>query len=68
MEMEESDAEWAEELALRILLARVKPERRTEAVERLRSVIRDCEITCTPGPRRLPKMVGTSRRRVRCRS
>lgn len=65
MEMKQPDAEWAEDLALRILLARVKPERRAEAMERVRSVVRDCEVACTPGTRHLPRMVGTSRRRMR---
>lgn len=65
MEMKQADAEWAEELALRILLARVQPELRAEALERVRSVVRDCEAARTPGTRRLPRMiVRTSRRRA----
>ncbi len=59
----ESDAEWAEELALRVLLARVKPEHRAEAAERVRSVVRDFEAGPPPTRRRLPRMAGTARRR-----
>ncbi len=62
---EQTDAEWAEALALRILLAGVQPERRPEAVERVRSLVRDFEAPATAGTRRLPRMIGTSRRRVR---
>lgn len=65
MEMEKADAEWAEALALRILLAGVQPERRAEAVERVRSLVRDFEAPRPAGTRRLPRMSGTSRRRVR---
>lgn len=64
VKMEQGDAEWAEALALRILLARVQPERRAEAVERVRSIVRDCEVSRAAGIRRLPTMIGTSRRRV----
>jgi hypothetical protein len=62
MEMEQADAEWAEALALRILLARVRPERHAEAIERLRSVVRDVETPRAAGIRRLPRMAGSSRR------
>lgn len=65
MEMEHGDAEWAEALALRILLARVRPERRAEATERVRLVVRDFEAARVPGTRRLPRMSGTSRRRMK---
>ena len=65
MEMEQGDAEWAEALALRILLARVQPERRAEATERVRSVVRDFEAARVAGTRRLPRMSGTSRRRMK---
>lgn len=64
MEMEQGDAEWAEALALRILLARVQPERHAEAAERVRSIVRDCEVSRAARIRRLPRMIGTSRRRV----
>jgi hypothetical protein len=63
--MEQADAEWAEALALRILLARVRPERRAEAAERVRGLLRDLEAPRRAGARRLPKMSGTSRRRVK---
>lgn len=62
MELEQADAEWAEALALRILLARVRPERHAEATERVRSVVRDFETPRTAGKRRLPRMSGISRR------
>lgn len=65
MEMENADAEWAEALALRILLAGVQPERRAEAIERVRLLVRDLEAPLPAGTRRLPRMIGTSRRRVR---
>ena len=64
VKMEQADAEWAEALALRILLARVQPERQAEATERLRSVVRDFEAPREAGIRRLPQMSGTSRRRA----
>lgn len=64
MEMEQGDAEWAEALALRILLARVQPDRHAEAAERVRSIVRDCEAPRAARIRRLPRMIGTSRRRV----
>jgi hypothetical protein len=63
MEMQQADAEWAEALALRILLAGVQPERRAEAIERVRSLVRDLEAPGAAGSRRLPRMTGTSRRR-----
>jgi hypothetical protein len=59
----ESDAEWAEELAMRVLLARVRPERRDEAAERVRSVLRELETDPPPARRRLPRMGGAARRR-----
>ncbi len=59
----ESDARWAEELALRVLLARVAPERRDEAAERVRSVLRDFEDGGPAARRRLPRMLGIVRRR-----
>jgi hypothetical protein len=65
VKMEQEDAEWAEALALRILLARVRPERHAEATERVRSVVRDFEAPRAAGARRLPRMSGTSRRRVK---
>lgn len=65
IEIEQVDAEWADALALRILLARVHPERRAEATERIRSVVRDFEAPRSAGTRRLPRMCGTSRRRVK---
>ena len=58
----ESDAEWAEDLALRLLLARVRPERRDEAAERVRSVLRECEIELPAPRRRLPRMIKIARR------
>lgn len=64
MEMEQGDAEWAEALALRILLARVRPERHAEAAERVRSIVRDCEAPRATRIRRLPRMIVTSRRRA----
>lgn len=64
MQTEQADAEWAEVLALRILLARVQPERRAEAIERVQSVVREFEAPRTAGARRLPPMTGTSRRRT----
>lgn len=64
MEMEQGDAEWAEALALRILLARVQPERHAEATERVRSIVQDCGAPRAARIRRLPRMIGTSRRRV----
>lgn len=67
IKMETADAEWAEELALRILLAHVQPERRLEATERVRSVVRDFEAPRATGTRRLPRMNGISRRRVQGR-
>ena len=66
-EMEQADAEWAEALALRILLAGVQPERRAEATERVRSLVRDFEVPRAAGRRRLPRLYGTSRRRVKGR-
>lgn len=63
-DFEQTDAEWAETLALRILLAGVQPQRRAEAVERVRSLVRELEAPLTAGTRRLPRMIGTSRRRV----
>lgn len=66
-ELEQADADWAEDLALRILLARVQPERRAEAAERLRSVVRDLEAPRPAGIRRLPRMSGTSRRGLKGR-
>lgn len=62
--MEQADAEWAEELALRILLARVQPERRAEATDRVRSMVRHFEAPRVGGIRRLQTMSGTSRRRA----
>lgn len=59
----ESDAEWAEDLALGVLLARVRPERRAEAAERVRSVVRDFETTGPAPRRRLPRMAGTALKR-----
>lgn len=67
LKMEQGDAEWAESLALRILLARVQPERHAEATERVRSVVRDFEAPHQAGTRRLPGMSGTSRRRAKGR-
>lgn len=64
IEMKQADAEWAEALALRILLAGVHPERHAEAMERVRSVVREFEAPRAPGTRRLPRMTGTTRRRV----
>jgi ATPase subunit of ABC transporter with duplicated ATPase domains len=66
--MEQPDAEWAEALALRILLARVRPERRAEATERVRGLLRDLEAPRAAGARRLPVMSGGSRRRLKGRS
>jgi len=59
----ELDAAWAEELALRVLLARVAPERRDEAAERVRCVVRDFEDGAPAARRRLPRMLGIARRR-----
>ena len=67
MEMEQAVAEWAEALALRILLARVRPERHAEATERVRSLVRDFEALRVAGIRRLPRINRTSRRRVQGR-
>lgn len=64
VEMEQADAEWAEALALRILLAGVQPERRAEATERVRSIVRDFEAPRTAGMRRLPIFNRTARRRM----
>jgi hypothetical protein len=58
----ETDAEWAEDLALRVLLDRVRPERRDEAAERVRSVLRDFETGRPTARRRLPRMIGIARR------
>ncbi|HEV3050276.1 MAG TPA: hypothetical protein VGX50_08220 [Longimicrobium sp.] len=65
MNLEQADAEWAEGLALRILLARVQPEQRAEAAERVRSLVRDLEAPRAARIRRLPRIRGTSRRRIR---
>lgn len=67
LELKPADANWAEDLALRILLARVQPERHAEATERLRSVVRDLEALRPAGIRRLPRMSGTSRRGLKSR-
>lgn len=58
----ESDAEWAEDLALRVLLARLRPELRDEAAERVRSVLRELEADSQPPRRRLPRMIRIARR------
>jgi hypothetical protein len=55
----ESDAGWAEELALRVLLARVRPERRGEAAERVRSVLQEFETDPPTPRRRLPRVIGS---------
>lgn len=67
MNREPADAEWAEELALRILLARVRPERHAEATERVRGLLRDLEAPRVAGTRRLPAMIAGSRRRLKGR-
>lgn len=63
MEMEQGDAEWAEALALRILLAGVQPERCAEATERVRAVLKDCKAPRSAGARRLPWTSGILQRR-----
>jgi len=63
MEMEQADAEWAEALALRILLARVQPERCTEATERVRAVLSEFEAPRPIETRRVPRMGGILQRR-----
>lgn len=68
VEREQADAEWAEALALRILLARVRPERHAEAIERIQAVVNDLEAPRRAGIRRLPMMTRTSRRPVKVRS
>jgi hypothetical protein len=65
VKMEQEDAEWAEALALRILLSRVRPERHAEATERIQAVVRDLEGPRRTGIRQLPRMSRTSRRRVK---
>jgi hypothetical protein len=68
LEMEKADAAWAEALALRILLARVEPGQRAEAIERVQSIIREFETPRGAGSRRrLPKMSETPRRRTKRR-
>jgi hypothetical protein len=60
-EQQQADAEWAEDLALRILLAHVRPERQAEGTERLRSLVRELEGSARGAARRLPRMAGARR-------
>jgi hypothetical protein len=61
IEQEQADADWAEDLALRILLAHVRPDRQAEGAERLRSLVREMEGSTRGAARRLPRMAGPRR-------